>query len=350
MPITNLSTWIPWLLSGSSGILLFDWLVTMTANHTTNRELRSIRKKCTINLFEQMVSGGIVHQSGDVPLLCIEGKMEVVGSVFTGIVGKSISCCSSFLLSIDTIDFRYFASFHRVRFSVRLSMFCFYPKTKCLYCTVHETAVCVLFSISGFAVFYFVIFRLFGIVLKHCNICFHLCICLPCFRISFPCIFYLFSIVFVYIICSLKFRRFRLSCFTMCAHCLYIHRFRCFSVFVLFFPSFHFIVFPFFSSCFPSIFRVFACVCLIETLSMCFFVCFFLLCAVGFFCFSILYFNCTKQKYLYFCRLFCYFIGKRTGAASLNGLSLPLILIFYVFLLIVLDSFYHSTSSLSTSL
>lgn len=137
--------------------------------------------------------------------------MEVVGKVFTGgIIGKSISCCSSFLLSIDTIDFRYFASFHRVRFSVQLSMFCFYPKTKCLYCTIHATVLyhtcCVrIFSVSGFAVFYSVIFRLFGIVLKHWNICYHLCICLPCFRISFPCIFYLFSIVFVYVICSLKF-------------------------------------------------------------------------------------------------------------------------------------------------
>lgn len=279
------------------------------------------------------------------PLLCIEGKMEVVGSVFTGIVGKSISCCSSFLLSIDTIDFRYFASFHRVRFSVQLSMFLFLSKNQVfvLYHT-DETAVCVFFfSLSGFAVLYSVIFRLFGIVLKHCNICFHLCICLPCFRMSFPCIFYLFSIVFVYVICSLKFRRFRLSCFTMCAHCLYIHRFRCFSVFVLsFFPS-YISSFFLFSSCFPFVLRVY------TQIHVYVFV-FFLIRAVRFFCFSILYFNCTKQKYLYFCRLFCYFIGKRTGAASLNGLSLPLILILYVFLLIVLDSFYHSTSSLSTSL
>lgn len=182
----------------------------------------------------------------------------------------------------------------------------------------HTWDCCVrIFCVSGFAVFYSVIFRLFSIVLKHWNICYHLCICLPCFRISFPCIFYLFSIVFVYVICSLKFRRFRLSCFTMCAHCLYIHRFHCFSVFVLsFFPSFISSFFLFFSSCFPFILRVFVCVC------------FFLLRAVRFFCFSILYFNCTKQKYLYLCRLFCYFIGKRTGAASLNGLSHSLLFSF----------------------
>lgn len=184
--------------------------------------------------------------------------MEVVGSVFTGIVGKSISCCSSFLLSIDTIDFRYFdISLHFTAFDFPFNCRCFVFIQKPSVCTVPywwDCCVRIFFS-SGFAVFYSVIFRLFGIVLKHCNICFHLCICLPCFRMSFPCIFYLFSIVFVYVICSLKFRRFRLSCFTMCAHCLYIHRFRCFSAFVLsFFPHFISSFFLFFHPVFPSSF------------------------------------------------------------------------------------------------
>lgn len=205
-----------------------------------------------------------------------------------------------------------------------------------------ETAVCVFFFFypdSQFSILSFFVY-----LASYLNIATFVFICVFACH-AFACRFRAFSIYFPLYLCML----FALLNFvdfvylaSLCVHivCIFI----VFVVFPLSFSLFSLISFHRFSFFFilfslrPS--------CIHTNTRLC--VCFFLLRAVRFFCFSILYFNCTKQKYLYFCRLFCYFIGKRTGAASLNGLSL--IRILYVFLLIVLDSFYHSTSSLSTSL
>lgn len=77
----------------------------------------------------------------------------------------------------------------------------------------------ILFSLRFLCV---CVILLFVISIKHCNICFHLCICLQCSSIMhFPFAF----TVFVHYVCSLEFLRFRLSCFlrVLWLCCIAIH-------------------------------------------------------------------------------------------------------------------------------
>lgn len=164
--------------------------------------------------------------------------MAVVRCVFSGIVGKSISWLLLFIrVSPQYSVFLYFASFHRVRFSVQFPMY--FPVFVFGRANAAAAAwyMCVCLCVGSS--FLFIVAYFHSFILRVClasclNIATFVFICVfayhvQMFHISFPCIF---SIYFVFVVCSLKFRRFRLSC-SQCVQTVCI-----FIIFVVFRHSF----------------------------------------------------------------------------------------------------------------
>lgn len=177
--------------------------------------------------------------------------------------------------------------------------------------------------------------------------------------VHFLFIFIVFVCCYNVCVCSLKFSSISFILFLMCVHtvCVFIHQLRSlFSSFISF-HSLSLSLFYLLSSVFFRLSIPF------RLVSWCCFFC--LLFRLSCFCFSIYYFNCTEQKYLYIFVAYSVIslhlslsLSHRVLSSPLNGSHCIFALVVWrwwffslVFLFLsLLLQHSHSTSSLSTSL